>query len=158
MQRIVSLICILFFLSGCLGASSVDCGEGYEEMHAGDYSIDSINIDATTNQLNVVINNEGGASGFIREVEALEQSQTIWVTLHIQHNGITTNIGGEDTDHSWSVTGDSSSGDSWSSKLIFTSPDGFCDSGCDEIRFSAGQYDGVIYHDGTCESSPWFTV
>ena len=158
MQRIFSLIFVFFFLAGCLGTSSVGCGEGYEEMHAGDYSIYSINIDATTNQLNVVIKNEGGASGFIREVEALGEEQTILVTLHTQHNGTTTSIGGEDTDHSWSVTGDSGSGDSWSSMLTFTSPDGFCDLGCEEIRFSAGQNDGVIYHNGTCDSSPWFAV
>ena len=158
MQRIVSLIIVFFFLPGCLGDSLLGCGEGYDEMHAGDYSIDSINIDATTNQLNVVIKNEGGASGFIREVEALEQSQTIWVTLEILHNGITTSIGGEDTEHSWSVTGNSDSGDSWSTLLTFTSPDGFCDSGCEEIRFSAGHYDGIMYHNGTCDSSPWFEI
>jgi hypothetical protein len=158
MQRVMALICILFFVAGCLGVPSLGCGEGYEEMHAGDYSIDSINVDPTTNQLTVVVKNEGGASGFIREVESLEQDQTIWVTLHVQHDGTTTSIRGEDTDHSWTVNGDSSSGDSWSSAVTFTSPDGFCDSGCEEIRFSAGQYDGVIYHDGTCESSPWFAV
>ena len=158
MQRMFSLIFVLFFLTGCLGGSPLGCGEGYEEMHAGDYSIESIDLDESTNQLNVVIKNEGGASGFIREVEALEAEQTIWVTLRIQHNGTTTSIGGEDTDHSWSVTGDSDSGNSWSSMLTFTSPDGFCDSGCEEIRFSAGHYDGIIYHDGTCESSPWFEI
>lgn len=158
MQRVFSLICVLFFLAGCLGTSSTGCGEGYEEMHAGDYSIDSITLDATTNQLSVVVKNEEGASGFIRENESLEQEQTIWIALHIQHNSQTTSIRGEDTDHSWTVTGDSSSGDSWISTVTFTSPDGFCDSGCEEIRFSAGYYDGVFYHDGTCESSPWFAV
>ena len=127
-------------------------------MHSGDYSIDSIDVDAATNQLTVVIHNEEGASGFIREVAALEQSQTIWVTLHVKNNGSTLSISGEDSGHSWSVSGDSSSGDSWSSLLTFTSPEGFCDSGCEEIRFSAGHYDGIIYHNGTCESSPWFAV
>ena len=158
MQRVLSLICVLFFLAGCLGVPSSGCGEGYEEMYAGDYSIDSITLDATKNQLSVVVKNEEDASGFIREVESLEQEQTIWITLHIQHNGLTTSIRGEDTDHSWTVTGDSSSGDFWSSTVTFTSPDGFCDSGCEEIRFSAGQYFGVFYHNGTCESSPWFEV
>ncbi len=158
MQRVLSLICVLFFLAGCLGSPSIGCGEGYDEMHAGDYSIDSITLDATTNQLSVVVKNEGGASGFIREVESLEQEQTIWITLHIQHTGQTTSIRGEDTGHSWVVDGDSSNGDSWVSTVTFTSPDGFCDLGCEEIRFSAGYYDGVFYHDGTCESSPWFAV
>ncbi len=158
MRRIALLIVVLFFLAGCLGSSPLGCGEGYEEMHSGDYSIDSIDIDAATNQLTVVIHNEEGASGFIREVAALEQSQTIWVTLHVKHNGSTLSISGEDSGHSWSVSGDSSSGDSWSSLLTFTSPEGFCDSGCEEIRFSAGHYDGIIYHNGTCESSPWFAV
>lgn len=158
MQQVLSSMCVLFFLSGCLGLPSLGCGEGYEEMHAGDYSIDSITLDATTNQLSVVVKNEQGASGFIREVESLEQDQTIWITLYIQHDGQTTSIRGEDTGHSWNVSGDSSNGDSWLSTVTFTSPDGFCDSGCEEIRFSAGYQDGVFYHDGTCDSSPWFTV
>ena len=71
MQRVLSLICVLFFLAGCLGTASVGCGEGYDEMHAGDYSIDSITLDAATNQLSVVVKNEEGASGFIRENESL---------------------------------------------------------------------------------------
>jgi hypothetical protein len=158
MQRVLSLISVLFFLAGCLGTSLTGCGEGYDEMHAGDYSIDSITLDAATNQLSVVVKNVEGASGFIRENESLEQEQTIWITLQIQHNGQTTSIRGEDTGHSWTVTGDSGNGDSWSSTVTFTSPNGFCDSGCEEIRFTASYYDGVFYHDGTCESSPWFAV
>jgi hypothetical protein len=49
MQRVLSLISVLFFLAGCLGTSLTGCGEGYDEMHAGDYSIDSITLDAATN-------------------------------------------------------------------------------------------------------------
>ena len=157
-QRFLTLICVLFFLAGCLETSSIGCGEGYEETRAGDYSIDSITLDPTTNQLSVVVKNEEAASGFIRENESLEQEQTIWVTLQIQHNGQITPIQGGDTGHSWTVAGDSSNGDSWTSTVTFTSPDGFCDSGCEEIRFTASNYDGIFYHDGTCESSPWFAV
>ena len=158
MLRMAPLFICLSFLVGCLGGLSTGCGEAYEEMHAGDYSISSIDVTSSSQQLTVVVKNEDGASGFIREVEALEQSQTIWVTLHVKHNGTTTSYSGEDTGHSWTVAGDASSGDSWSSLLTFTSPEGFCDSGCEEIRFSAGYYDGIIYHDGSCDSSPWFSV
>ena len=63
-------MCVLFFLSGCLGLPSLGCGEGYEEMHAGDYSIDSITLDATTNQLTVVVKSEHGTTGFIRELDS----------------------------------------------------------------------------------------
>jgi len=42
--------------------------------------------------------------------------------------------------------------------LWYQSPDGFCDDGCEEVKFSAGFQDGSMYYNGTCDASPWVDV
>jgi len=42
--------------------------------------------------------------------------------------------------------------------VTFTSPVGFCDDGCERLNFSGSMEYGVIYYDGTCDSSPWLNI
>ena len=155
---VVFLLILMIPLSGCTSSlSSGMCGEGYEEMYGGyDYDFSKIEI-ANDNSLNVTVYLLNGGGGWIEDSDEFQEMQTIWVSLKVKLSD-GTEIKIERQTQDWEVNGDSSDTSYWSTNLYFSSPAGFCDSGCEEVKFSAGYQDGVIYYDGTCESSPWIDV
>jgi hypothetical protein len=155
---VVFLLILMIPLSGCTSSlSSGMCGEGYEEMYGGyDYSYSSISIDSD-NTLNVSVVLLNGGGGWLEESEVKEVDAEIFVSLYVKKtDGTEQKVGFHST--TWTVHGDSEDGSYWSTLLNYESPVGFCDSGCEEVKFSAGYQDGAIYYDGTCDSSPWIDV
>jgi len=158
MRYYVIMLTILFAFSGCLSGNNIlGCGEGYEEMYGGyDYIYSTNNVD-TDNSLNVTIELLNGGGGWLEESQQYEEDQTHAVTLYVKMDD-----GSEQTiaynSNSWDVNGDSNDGIYWSTNLYYQSPAGFCDNGCDQLKFSAGYQDGVIYYDETCDSSPWIDL
>ena len=144
-------------LSGCIGSSSTWCGAGHDEMYGGyDYVYSNKDV-ASDNSINVTIGLLKSGGGWLEESEEYEESQSVWVTLTVKmSDGSEQDIGYNS--NSWEVNGDSSDGIYWSTHLYYQSPAGFCDDGCDELKFSAGYENGVIYYDGTCDSSPWVNI
>jgi len=143
-------------LSGCTGNLG-GCGVGYDEMYGGyDYEFSKMEI-SSENSLNVTVKLQRSGGGWIEDSEEFEEHQTIWVSLHIKMgNGDEIQI--QPNHQTWEVNGDAWNQSYWSTNLYFSSPVGFCDYGCEELRFSAGDEYGVIYYDGTCESSPWIEL
>ena len=112
---------------------------------------------ASDNSINVTIGLLKSGGGWLEESEEYEESQSVWVTLTVKmSDGSEQDIGYNS--NSWEVNGDSSDGIYWSTHLYYQSPAGFCDDGCDELKFSAGYENGVIYYDETCDSSPWIDI
>ena len=144
-------------LSGCMGSSSTWCGAGHDEMYGGyDYVYSNKDV-ASDNSINVTIGLLKSGGGWLEESEEYEESQSVWVTLTVKmSDGSEQDIGYNS--NSWEVNGDSSDGIYWSTHLYYQSPAGFCDDGCDELKFSAGYENGVIYYDETCDSSPWINL
>ena len=144
-------------LSGCIGSSSTWCGAGHDEMYGGyDYVYSNKDI-ASDNSINVTIGLLKSGGGWLEESEDYQESQSVWVTLTVKmSDGSEQDIGYNS--NSWEVNGDSSGGIYWSTYLYYQSPAGFCDDGCEELKFSAGYENGVIYYDGTCDSSPWVNI
>ena len=144
-------------LSGCMGSSSTWCGAGHDEMYGGyDYVYSNKDV-ASDNSINVTIGLLKSGGGWLEESEEYQESQSVWVTLTVKmSDGSEQDIGYNS--NSWEVNGDSSDGISWSTHLYYQSPAGFCDDGCDELKFSAGYENGVIYYDETCDSSPWIDI
>ena len=144
-------------LSGCIGSSSTWCGAGHDEMYGGyDYVYSNKDV-ASDNSINVTIGLLKSGGGWLEESEEYQESQSVWVTLTVKmSDGSEQNIGYNS--NSWEVNGDSSNGIYWSTHLYYQSPAGFCDDGCDELKFSAGYENGVIYYDETCDSSPWINL
>ena len=155
-----SFLILTMPLVGCISNSSsgnVDCGESYSEMYGGyDYSYLTKDIDSA-NSLNITVQLINGGGGWLEESQQHESDQEIAVSLKVKFSDNSEiSIGFQST--TWEVNGDEYDGSYWSELLYYQSPDGFCDSGCDEIMFAAGYQDGVIYYDGTCEESPWISI
>ena len=153
------LFCVAMMvpLSGCIGSSSTWCGAGYDEMYGGyDYVYSNKDV-ASDNSINVTIGLLKSGGGWLEESEEYQESQSVWVTLTVKmSDGSEQDIGYNS--NSWEVNGDSSDGIYWSTYLYYQSPVGFCDDGCEELKFSAGYENGVIYYDETCDSSPWIDI
>jgi len=160
MQKITVIVFsfLMVALSGCTSMNNNGCGEGYEEMYGGyDYAFDSTDIN-TQNALEVkmeIVN--GGGGWWLEESPANEANQDLWVSITVKFSdGTEENI--QFKDANWDNFGDGNSGSSWSQILTFTSPNGYCDNGCEEVRFSAGTYDSIMYYNETCDSSPWIDI
>ena len=153
------LFCVAMMipLSGCIGSSSTWCGAGHDEMYGGyDYVFSNKDV-ASDNSINVTIKLLKSGGGWLEESEEYQESQSVWVTLTVKmSDGSEQDIGYNS--NSWEVNGDWSDGIYWWTYLYYQSPAGFCDDGCDELKFSAGYQDGVIYYDETCDSSPWIDI
>ena len=109
------------------------------------------------NSLNVTVKLLNGGGGWIEDSNEFEEGQTIWVSLKIKlSNGNEIDI--KPNHQTWEVNGDSWNQSYWGTNLYFNSLAGFCDDGCEEVQFHAGDEFGAIYHDGTCESSPWIEI
>ena len=158
-QRFVVFLLILMLpLSGCTSSLGTGlCGQGYDEMYGGyDYSFTSISMDSD-NTLNVSIVLLNGGGGWLEESEEHEASQELYFSFDVKMaDGSEHSVGYGST--TWAVNGDQENGSYWMTNLYFQSPDGFCDLGCQEVRLSVGYEDGVIYYDGTCDSSPWIDI
>tara|TARA_X000001036_G_C20262048_1_gene636655 strand:- start:86 stop:571 length:486 start_codon:yes stop_codon:yes gene_type:complete len=155
---IVFPLTLLILMSGCTSPqTSALCGEGYDEMYGGyDYIYVSTSID-TDNSLNITVQILGGGGGWLEESDIHEANQEVTVGLTVKlGDGSEQSIGyGSQT---WTVEGDEHDGSYWLSLLYFQSPAGFCDTGCEEIKFSGGEQDAVYYYDETCDSSPWVDI
>lgn len=152
---VISLF-VMFPLSGCI-ENLGGCGVGYDEMYGGyDYEFSKMEI-ATDNSLNITVKLQNGGGGWIEDSEEFEEHQTIWVTLYIKMND-GNEIQIRPNHQTWDVNGDAWNQSYWGTNLYFLSQTGFCDTGCEQIRFSAGDEFGGIYYDGTCESSPWIDL
>jgi len=149
---------LLITMAGCTSSNNTSCGEGYDEMYGGyDYAFNSINIDAQ-NALQVEIEIVNGGGGWwLEESQANEADQDLWVSITVKFSdGTEEKI--QFNKANWDNFGDGNAGSSWSRILTFISPNGYCDNGCEEVRFSAGYFDGAMYYDGTCNSSPWVDI
>ena len=153
---------LLFFvvaltpLSGCIEALG-GCGAHYDEAYGGYDYVYSKKVVASDNSLNVTVQLLNGGGGWIENSDEFQEEQTIYVTLHIKlANGNEVQI--KPNHQYWEVNGDSANQSYWGTNLYFSSRTGFCDNGCEEIRFSAGSDFGAIYYDGTCDSSPWIGI
>ena len=152
------LVITTFTLSGCTGLTGiVGCGEAYEEMYGGyDYVYATKTVDSQ-DQLTVILELVSGGGGWLEESEVHEANQDLWVGLDVKFSdGTVEEIAFRQAD--WENYGDGHDGSSWATTLTFTSPENFCQNGCEEVRFSAGSEDGFIYYDGTCDNSPWVDV
>ena len=152
------LLCVSMMipLSGCTETLG-GCGVGYDEMYGGyDYEFSKVEI-SSDNSLNVTVTLQRAGGGWIEDSDEFEEHQTIWVSLDIKmSSGDEVQI--QPNHQTWEVNGDAWNQSYWGTNLYFSSPVGFCDYGCEEIRFSAGDENGLIYYDGTCESSPWIDI
>jgi hypothetical protein len=153
---LIIFVIVFVPLTGCtqpLGG----CGVGYDEMYGGyDYEFSKMEI-SSDNSLNVTVKLQKSGGGWIEDSDEFEEHQTIWVSLHIKmSNGDVVQI--QPNHQTWEVNGDAWNQSYWGTNLYFSSPIGFCDYGCEELQFSAGDEYGVIYYDGTCESSPWIEL
>jgi hypothetical protein len=152
------LLCVaaMIPLSGCT-ESLGGCGVGYDEMYGGyDYDFSTIQI-ASDNSLNVTVHLLNGGGGWFEDSEEFQEVQTIWVSLDIKiSDGSIKEINPQS--QGWIINGNAGNGSYWGGNLYFTSPVGFCDVGCEEIQFTAGDEFGFIYYDGTCDTSPWVEI
>ena len=152
----VALLVVLVPLSGCTGLGDLaGCGEGYEEMHSGDYveSLISIDINGTL----TVEFESGDNPGFLEESEAYQTNPDIYVTLYVLFDDQTeTSIAFRQS--GWDNYGDGAGGSSWGSTLTFNSPSGFCSDGCARVKLGTSMEYGLLYYDGTCNASPWLNI
>ena len=150
------LLAVLFPLSGCTGLSGVaGCGEGYSEMHNGDYVESLISVD-TNGKLTVKFES-GNSPGFLEESEEYQTDPNIYVTLYVHFDdGSETSVAFRQS--GWDNYGDGAGGSSWNSMLTYNSPDGFCDDGCKRVKLGTNMEYGQLYYNGTCDSSPWIDV
>ena len=151
------VVCCVFLLSGCTFLGEDQCGQSYEAMYGGyDYVYSDMSVDSN-NSINISIQLLTGGGGWLEESEENQEQQSIWVVLYIKMiDGSEISVG---TDNSnWTISGDSSEGLYWSEFLNFRSPNGFCDAGCEQVKFSAGFQDGAIFFDGSCNESPWIVI
>ena len=153
------LFCVAMMipLSGCIGSSSTRCGAGHDEMYGGSDYVYSNKDVASDNSINVTIKLLKSGGGWLEESEEYQESQSVWVTLTVKmSDGSEQDIGYNS--NSWEVNGDWSDGIYWWTYLYYQSPAGFCDNGCDELKFIAGYQGGVVYYNETCDSSPWIDI
>ena len=152
------LLCVAMLvpLSGCT-ESLGGCGVGYDEMYGGyDYIYATKDV-AQDNSFNVTIELLRVGGGWLEDSEEHQESQSIWVTLTVKMDDGSEQAIGYNS-NSWDVNGDYNNGSYWSTNLYYQSSAGFCDYGCDQVKFSAGVEGGAIYYDGTCDSSPWIDI
>ena len=155
-QILVFVLALLVPLSGCTGPNGlVGCGEGYSEMHNGDY-VETL-LSVNTNGKLTVKFESGDSPGFLEESEKYQTDPDIYVTLYVLYeDGTETSVAFRQSE--WDNFGDGAEGSSWNSLLTFNSPDGFCDDGCEKVRLGTNTEYGQLYYDGTCESSPWIDI
>ena len=155
-QMLVFVLALLVPLSGCTGPSGlVGCGEGYSEMHNGDYVETLLSVD-TNGKLTVKFES-GDYPGFLEESEKYQTDPDIYVTLYVMYeDGTETSASFRQSE--WDNFGDGAEGSSWNSLLTFNSPDGFCDDGCEKVRLGTSTEYGLLYYDGTCDASPWIDI
>ena len=148
---------IMVTMAGCT-SNNTNCGPGYEEMYGGnEYGLNSTIVDAQ-NSLTVKIEIvKGGGGWWLEESETYQESQNLWADITVKFaDGTTEEVGFQRAN--WNNYGDGSAGSAWSKILTFISPDGFCDVGCEEVRFSGSFEYGIMYYDATCQSSPWIDI
>jgi hypothetical protein len=150
------LLAVLVPLSGCTGLSGIaGCGEGYSEMHNGDYVESLISVDAS-GKLTVKFES-GDSPGFLETSEEYQTDPNIYVTLYVSFDdGSETSVGFRQS--GWENFGDGAEGSSWDSMLTYNSPDGFCDDGCQRVKLGTNMEYGQLYYDGTCDASPWIDI
>ena len=155
-QMLILFLALLVPLSGCTGTGAlVGCGDGYSEMHNGDYVETLLSVD-TNGKLTVQFES-GDYPGFLEESEKYQTDPDIYVTLYVLYeDGTETSASFRQSE--WDNFGDGAEGSSWNSLLTFNSPDGFCDDGCEKVRLGTSTEYGQLYYDGTCESSPWIDI
>lgn len=126
-------------------------------MYGGyDYIYASTTID-TDNSLNVTVRLIGGGGGWLEDSDQHEENKEVYAGLTIKLGDGTEETVGHGS-MTWVVNGDDYDGSYWSTKLYFQSPSGFCDDGCEEMKFSGQEQDLVYYYDNTCDSSPWVEI
>ena len=152
----VVLLALLVPLSGCTGISGVGgCGEGYSEMHGGDYVESQISVDAN-GKLTAKFTS-GDYPGFLEESEEYQTDPEIYVTLYVSFDDETQTSVSFQQD-GWDNFGDGAGGSAWNVMLTFNSPDGFCHDGCKQVKLGTSMEFGLLYYDGTCNASPWLDV
>ena len=153
---LVMVLALLVPLSGCTGMSGVTgCGEGYSEMHGGDYVETMTSVDAN-GKLTVQFES-GDSPGFLEESEEYQTDPNIYVTLYVEFDdGSETSVAFRQSD--WDNYGDGADGSSWGTFLTYNSPDGFCDDGCTRVKLGTSMEFGLLYYDGTCDASPWIDL
>ena len=155
---IVLPLTLLITMAGCTSPqTSPICGEGYDEMYGGyDYIYTSTLLD-TDNSLNITVQILGRGGGWLEDSEIHEENKEVYAGLTIKLGDGTEETVGRDST-TWVVNGDAYDGSYWSNELYFQSPSGFCDDGCEEMRFSSQEQDIVYYYNNTCDSSPWVEI
>ena len=152
----VVLLALLVPLSGCTGISGVGgCGEGYSEMHGGDYVESQISVDAN-GKLTAKFTS-GDYPGFLEESEEYQTDPEIYVTLYVSFDDETQTSVSFQQD-GWDNFGDGAGGSAWNFLLTFNSPDGFCHDGCKQVKLGTSMEFGLLYYNGTCNASPWLDV
>ena len=155
---LVMMMAFFVPLSGCL-QSTLGCGDAYNEMHMGDYVFQTLEVDSVTGVLTVVVSSDT-SMGYVQNDDWENERYPAYATLTVEMSDGSTSDAGPRIQNDWTVTADS--GDYWSTTLTFESAAGFCDSGCDRVKLDASAYtdpyNSILYHDGTCESSPWIDI
>ena len=155
---LVMMMAFLVPLSGCL-QSTFGCGDAYNEMHMGDYVFQTLEVDSVTGVLTVVVSSDT-SMGYVQNDDWENERYPAYATLTVKMSDGSTSDAGPRIQNDWTVTADS--GDYWSTTLTFESAAGFCDDGCDRVKLDASAYtdpyNSVLYHDGTCRSSPWIDI
>ena len=155
---LVVVLALLVPLSGCL-QSAFGCGEGYNEMHMGDYVYQTLEVDSATGVLTVVVSSDT-RMGYVQNDDWTNERYPAYATLIVEMSDGSTSDAGPRIQIDWTVTADS--GDYWSTTLTFESAAGFCDDGCERVKLDASAYTdpniSVLYYDGTCNASPWVDI
>ncbi|MDP6199600.1 MAG: hypothetical protein QF531_02415 [Candidatus Poseidonia sp.] len=153
---LILFLALLVPLSGCTGTGAlVGCGDGYSEMHNGDYVETLLSVD-TNGKLTVQFES-GDYPGFLEESEKYQTDPDIYVTLYVLYeDGTETSASFRQSE--WDNFGDGAEGSSWNSLLTFNSPDGFCDDGCEKVKLGTSTEFGALYYAGTCDASPWIDI
>jgi hypothetical protein len=151
-------VAIIIPLSGCT-ESLVGCGEAYNEMHMGDYTYQTLSVDSSTGVMTVVVVTDE-YMGYVNNDDWEDERPPAWATLTIEMSDGSTSNAGPRIQNDWTVTADN--GDVWVSTLTFESASGFCDNGCERVKFDGSAYtdpyNSIVYYDGTCDASPWVDI
>jgi hypothetical protein len=157
LMRLRTLVALMVFslpLTGCM-QSLAGCEEGYSEMHAGDYVESAMAVDSN-GKLTVQFESED-SPGFLEASEEYQTDPNIYVTLYVEFDdGSQTSVAFRQS--GWDNFGDGAGGSSWGTHLTYNSPDGFCDGGCKRVKLGTNMEYGVLYYNGTCDSSPWIDI
>lgn len=154
------LLCVSMMipLSGCT-ESLVGCGDAYNEMHMGDYTYQTLNVDSATGVLTVVVVTDTHM-GYVNNDDWEDGRYPAYAVLTIEMSDGSTSEAGPRIQNDWTVTADN--GDVWANTLTFESASGFCDDGCERVKFAGDAYtdphSSIVYYDGTCDSSPWIDI